>query len=87
MSDEVKETLDRVVNVVYALADQLNPHDILIPKITTAVTSLTSIPRHMKMAVVNFLVRDYLTAVTFMSLDDDIMLEWLDLNFNPGSSS
>ncbi|RWR83492.1 transposon protein, putative, CACTA, En/Spm sub-class [Cinnamomum micranthum f. kanehirae] len=69
-SDEVKETLDRVANAVYALADQMNPHDNIIPKITAAVTSLASIPRHMKMAVINFFVRDHITAVTFMSFDD-----------------
>ena len=85
-SDEVKETLDRVTNAVYDLADQMNPHDNIIPKITAAVTSLASIPRHMKMAVINFLVRDHITAVTFMSLDDDMKLEWLEMNFNQGSS-
>eukprot|EP00268_Persea_americana_P055266 TRINITY_DN6412_c0_g1_i11.p1 TRINITY_DN6412_c0_g1~~TRINITY_DN6412_c0_g1_i11.p1 ORF type:complete len:122 (+),score=26.49 TRINITY_DN6412_c0_g1_i11:421-786(+) len=83
-SDE--ETLDSVANAVYALADQMDPHDNIIPKITAAVTSLASIPRHMKMAVINFLVRGHITAVTFMSLDDDMKLEWLEMNFNQGSS-
>ena len=86
MSDEVKETVDRVANVVYALAYQMNPHDNIIPKIAVVVISLASIPRHMKMAIINFLVRDYITAVTFMSLGDDMKFEWLEMSFNQGSS-
>ena len=64
----------------------MNPHDNIISKITAAVTSLASIPQHMKMTVINFLVRDHITAVTFMSLDHDMKLEWLQMNFNQGSS-
>ncbi|XXG53027.1 hypothetical protein AAC387_Pa03g1201 [Persea americana] len=86
-SDEVKETLERVANVVYTLADQINLHDNIIPKVTSAVTSLANIPRHMKMPVINFLARDRITAVTVMNLDDDMKLEWLEMNFNPSSSS
>eukprot|EP00268_Persea_americana_P001938 TRINITY_DN1057_c2_g3_i1.p1 TRINITY_DN1057_c2_g3~~TRINITY_DN1057_c2_g3_i1.p1 ORF type:complete len:161 (-),score=21.25 TRINITY_DN1057_c2_g3_i1:357-839(-) len=63
-SDEVKETLDNIANVVYAHAEQLNPHDNIIPKITIVVTSLATILRHLKMPVIKFLVRDHISTVT-----------------------
>lgn len=65
----------------------MNPRDNIIPEIAIVVTSLVIIPPHLKMPIIDFLARDHKNPVIFMSLDNGTKVEWLEMNFNRGSSS
>ncbi|XXG87245.1 hypothetical protein AAC387_Pa11g1974 [Persea americana] len=87
-SDVVKDALEEIAKAVHALAESIKtPFYNLIPQIIEVVASHHFIPANMKLHVIDFLSRDDRRALMFLSFNDEMKIQWLEMNFHLGSST
>ena len=84
--EEVINMLDKVANAVIKLAESVNPLEGLISRVSEVVTAHPPIPEDMEMLVLDFLISNDRRAYSFLSLNAEKQIKWLEKNFHPGSS-
>ncbi|XXG63514.1 hypothetical protein AAC387_Pa05g1686 [Persea americana] len=84
--EEVRNTLDKVANAVIKLAESVNSLEGLISQVSKVVIAHPLIPEDIEMLVLNFLISNDKRAYSFLILNAEKQIKWLETDFYQGSS-